>query len=55
MSADWLKNRRKLYRRILNSLRVEQRELARHGITDSDLDQMARLAETMVKKVQEAR
>lgn len=50
MSADWLKNRRRLYARLLNTLKVEQRELARHGVIDSDLDQMTRLAETMVLK-----
>lgn len=46
--ADWLKQRGKIYRRWLNSIRVEQRELARHGIISTELADLAATVERLI-------
>lgn len=50
MKPAWLARRGKIYRRWLNSIRVEQKELARHGIITPELAEMARQVETLISK-----
>ena len=50
MKPDWLARRGKIYRRWLNAIRVEQKELARHGIITPELAEMAKHTESLISK-----